>query len=80
MMLIVVAVIHLLPVSGVISGERLSTLYGLSFDEANIEILMRHMAVLYGIPGVFILYSAFRLIYYLPGQCCFVSVDSLVSG
>ena len=59
-MLIIVAVIHLLPVSGVFSGERLTALYGLSFDEANLEILMRHRAVLFGILGVFILYSACR--------------------
>ena len=59
-MLIVVAIIHLLPVSGVLSGEQLSTLYGLSFEEPNIEILMRHRSVLFGILGAFILYSAFK--------------------
>jgi len=59
-MLIVIAVIHLLPVSGVTSGEQLSTLYGLSFEEPNIQILMRHRSVLFGILGVFILFSAFK--------------------
>ena len=30
-MLVVVAVIHLLPLAGVLGGERLASLYGLSF-------------------------------------------------
>lgn len=64
-MLIIVAVIHLLPVSGVLSAERLTVLYGLTFSEPNIEILMRHRAVLFGILGVFILYAAFKPALYL---------------
>ena len=64
-MLIIIAVIHLLPVSGVLSGEQLNKLYGLSFDEPNIEILMRHRSVLFGILGVFLLFSAFKPILHL---------------
>ncbi len=64
-MLIIVAIIHLLPVSGVLSGERLTVLYGLPFEEPNLEILMRHRAVLFGILGLFILYSAFKPKLYL---------------
>jgi hypothetical protein len=59
-MLVVVAVIHLLPLSGVIGGERLNVLYGLSFDELNLSILMRHRAVLFGILGLFFLVAAFQ--------------------
>ena len=59
-MLIVVAVIHLLPLSGVLSAEQLSTLYGTSFEEPNIEILMRHRSVLFGMLGTFLMYSAFK--------------------
>ena len=58
--LIVVAVIHLLPLSGLLSAERLTVLYGISFSEPNLEILMRHRAVLFGVLGVFLLYAAFR--------------------
>lgn len=50
-MLIVVAVIHLLPLSGVLSGERLAALYGIPFNEPNLEIVMRHRAVLFGLLG-----------------------------
>lgn len=59
-MLIVVGVIHLLPLSGVLGSSQLTNLYGVSFDEPNTLILMRHRAVLFGILGVFLFYAAFR--------------------
>jgi hypothetical protein len=59
-MLVVVAIIHLLPLSGAMSSERLASLYGLSFDEPNIAILMRHRAVMFGVLGSFMLFAAFR--------------------
>jgi hypothetical protein len=59
-MLVVVAVIHLLPLSGVLGGARLHALYGLAFDDPSLEILMRHRAVLFGLLGAFFLYAAFR--------------------
>jgi len=59
-MLIVVGVIHLLPLSGILGSERLASLYGLSFNEPNIEILMRHRAVLFGLLGAFMVFAAFK--------------------
>ena len=59
-MLVVVAVIHLLPLSGVLGSERLAALYGLSFNEPNLAILMRHRAVLFGLLGLFFLFAAFQ--------------------
>lgn len=59
-MLVVVAIIHLLPVPGLLGSERLATLYGLAFDEPNIAILMRHRAVLFGLLGAFLAVAAFR--------------------
>jgi hypothetical protein len=57
-MLVIVAIIHLLPLSGVIGSERLASLYGISFAEPNIAILMRHRAVLFGLLGLFLLLAA----------------------
>ena len=59
-MLVVTAIIHLMPLSGLLGGERLTALYGLSFEEPNISILMRHRAVLFGILGGVFLVAAFR--------------------
>lgn len=59
-MLIMAAIIHLLPLPGVLGAERLASLYGLNFEEANIAILMRHRAVLFGLLGLFLIYAAFR--------------------
>lgn len=59
-MLVVAGVIHLLPLSGVLGSERLASLYGLTFNEPNLAILMRHRAVLFGLIGSFMLFAAFK--------------------
>jgi hypothetical protein len=59
-MLVVVGVIHLMPLSGALGGERLAALYGLSFDQPDLAILMRHRAILFGLLGFFLLLAAFR--------------------
>lgn len=59
-LLVLVGIIHLLPVSGVLGVERLAALYGLSLGEPNIEILMRHRAILFGLLGLFLVYAAFQ--------------------
>ena len=64
--LIVVGIIHLLPLSGALGADQLTSLYGLSFNEPNIEILMRHRAVLFGILGFLFIYAAFNRYLRLP--------------
>jgi hypothetical protein len=59
-MLILVGLIHLLPLSGVLGSERLASLYGVTFNEPSVAILMRHRAVLFGLLGVFLILAAFR--------------------
>lgn len=59
-MLLVPAIIHLLPLSGVLGAEALSRLYGLDFSSPDLEILMRHRAVLFGMLGVLLLAAAWR--------------------
>ena len=59
-MLVVVGVIHLLPLPGVLGSDRLAAIYGLSFDQPDVAILMRHRAVLFGLLGAFLLLAAFR--------------------
>lgn len=59
-MLLIVAVIHLLPLAGVLGASRLASLYGLPFDDPNFVILMRHRAVLLGLLGAFLVCAALR--------------------
>jgi len=59
-LLVLVGIIHLLPLSGVLGVERLAALYGVSLAEPNLEILMRHRAVLFGLLGLLLVYAAFQ--------------------
>ena len=59
-LMLVVAVIHLLPISGFFGVERLASLYEIEITDGNLEILMRHRAMLFGILGVFLAYAAFK--------------------
>ena len=51
----VAAIINLLPVVGVFGNSWLKSLYGFDVSGADLEILLRHRAVLFGIVGVFLL-------------------------
>lgn len=58
--LLITAIIHLLPLAGVLGAERLSVLYGIAVQEPNLVLLLRHRAVLFGLLGVFLAIAAFR--------------------
>lgn len=58
--ILIAGVIHLLPLSGVLGPARLEALYGMSFTEPNLRILMQHRAVLFGLLGAFLLLSLLR--------------------
>lgn len=57
--LVITGVIHLLPLSGVLGADQLAKLYGMPFGEPNLQILMRHRAVLFGLLSAFLIASAF---------------------
>jgi hypothetical protein len=49
--LVLVAVIHLLPLPGVLGADWLARLYGLPIDNPDLSLLLRHRAVLFGLLG-----------------------------
>jgi hypothetical protein len=53
--LLVAAVIHLLPVSGVAGAGTLSRLYGIDVADPNTGILLQHRALMFGILGALML-------------------------
>ncbi|EFQ82155.1 hypothetical protein HMPREF0063_12679 [Aeromicrobium marinum DSM 15272] len=48
-LLVVAAVIHALPVIGVVSSERVAALYAITVDGTDLAVLLRHRAVLFGV-------------------------------
>ncbi len=59
-LILIVAVIHLLPLSGLFGADRLAALYGIEITDSNLQILMRHRAVLFALLGAFLVYAAFK--------------------
>jgi hypothetical protein len=58
--MVLVGLMNLLPVSGALSSSRLQGLYGVVLRDANLSILLRHRAVLFGVVGGLLLISAFH--------------------
>ncbi len=58
-LMLIVAIIHIVPIAGVSGVAKLELLYGTVISGNELEILMRHRAVLFGILGVFFAYAAF---------------------
>ena len=59
-MLIVPAIIHLLPLYGLMGPGPLASLYGIDATAPDLALLMRHRAVLFGLLGALLLAAAFR--------------------
>jgi hypothetical protein len=57
--LLLVALIHALPALGVLGAAKLFSLYGVPVAEPNLEILLRHRAVLFGLLAAFLAWAAF---------------------
>lgn len=63
LMLLIIAFIHIVPVVGFLGAERLESLYGVAIASPDLEILMRHRAILFGILGCFFARAAFKPAY-----------------
>lgn len=59
--LILVGLINFYPLVGVISNETVSNLYQINVTNNDILVLLRHRAILFGLLGTFIIYSAFKI-------------------
>lgn len=59
-LLIAIGIIHLLPLAGVLGIQRLNALYDIAIAGNDLEILMRHRAILFGLLGGFFCYASLR--------------------
>ncbi|MEO1246643.1 MAG: phosphopantetheine adenylyltransferase [Pseudomonadota bacterium] len=59
-MLLIVAAIHLVPLVGVLGASRINGLYEVQIASPNLEILMRHRAVVFGLLSLLFAYAAFK--------------------
>ena len=72
--LLLAGIVNTLPLIGVFGAERLQALYGMSFDNPSLRILMRHRAVLFGLLGGAMCAAAF-----IPAWRTPMAVAGLVS-
>ncbi|MDA1064275.1 MAG: phosphopantetheine adenylyltransferase [Proteobacteria bacterium] len=75
--LLLAAAINLYPVVGVISVDQLEKLYGVSLDNGDLIILMRHRAILFGLLGTFLIFSVFRSS--IQTLACIAGLVSMIS-
>ena len=61
--LVAVGLINFVPVLGVISAARMEQAYEVQLPSRDLQILMRHRALLFGALGGFVLYSVFFPVY-----------------
>lgn len=79
LLLLGIGLLNLVPVIGVLSAEQITSLYGISVQSADLEILMRHRAVMLGLIGGFLLLAAFRPSLQMPAASIgLVSMSSFV--
>lgn len=85
--LMLVAVVHALPVAGVLGAGKVAQLYGIPVDDPNLALLLRHRAVLFGLLAAFLAYAAFRpelhrlaLLAALVSVASFLVLSQMVGG
>ena len=75
--LLLAGLINFYPVVGVISVEQLVKLYDIPLADPDQIILLRHRAILFGLLGAFIIYSAFRNSFQV--MACIAGLVSMIS-
>ena len=58
--LFIVGLIHIIPLKGILGITSLTALYGIEIYNNDVELLLRHRSVLFGIIGFGLIYSAFK--------------------
>jgi hypothetical protein len=75
-LLVGVGLVNFAPVVGLLGADKLAGLYGIAEPAGDLEVLLRHRALLFGLVGGFIIWSAFKPIYQ-PVAMCLAGVSML---
>jgi len=67
--LAIAAIIHFLPVSGIMGKASLEKLYGVDITDPNLLIAMQHRALLFGLLGVLFVIAMFKADLRLLAMC-----------
>lgn len=59
-LMVLVGLVNFAPVVGLLGADRLNQLYGFGTLQGDLLTLMQHRALLFGVLGGFIIYSAFN--------------------
>ena len=57
--LVIVGIFNFLPLFGIISADRIESAYGIELISSDAVVLMRHRALVLGMLGALVIYSAF---------------------
>lgn len=77
LILLISGLVHLLPFSFLFFIEQLQKSYGVDISDANLQLLLRHRAIFFGLIGVGMILSAIKKSFY--GWASAIGLISMVS-
>ena len=77
LILLITGLVHILPFSFLFFTEQLQKSYGVDISDANLQLLLRHRAIFFGLIGVVLILSAVKKSFY--GWAAAVGLISMVS-
>lgn len=77
LILLITGLVHLLPFSFLFFTEQLQKNYGVDISDANLQLLLRHRAIFFGLIGAGLIFSAIKKSFY--GWASTIGLISMVS-
>jgi hypothetical protein len=77
LILLISGLVHILPFSFMFFTEQLQKSYGVDISDANLQLLLRHRAIFFGLIGVGMILSAIKKSFY--GWASAIGLISMVS-
>jgi hypothetical protein len=75
--LLITGLVHILPFSFLFFPEQLQKNYGVDMSDVNLQLLLRHRAIFFGLIGLGLIFSAVKKYFY--GRASTIGLISMVS-